>query len=162
MISPKKTILSAYFTCTGFVSIEFLPQGQKYNSQFFTETILPGLVARLSVRHAKLKATAAHLHFDNAKPHHSRMSIEKMEEYAFIRVSQPPYSPDLAPCDFFSFGYLKFQLEGMTFFDEDSVKEEVRRILMDILVNRLHSVMDEWIQRLRRRIELDGEYVPEH
>jgi hypothetical protein len=83
-----------------------------------------------------------------------------MEEYGFIRVPQPPYSPDLAPCDFLLFGYLKFQLEGKTFFDEDSVKEEVRRILMEIPVNLLHSVMDEWIQRLRRCIELDGEYVP--
>jgi hypothetical protein len=66
-----------------------------------------------------------------------------MEEYGFIRASQPPYSPDLAPCDFFLFGYLKLQLEGKTFFDEDSVKEEVRRILMEIPVSRLHSVMDE-------------------
>jgi hypothetical protein len=84
-----------------------------------------------------------------------------MEEDGFIRVPQPPYSPDLAPCDFFLFGYLKFQLEGRTFFD-DSVKEEVRRILMEIPVNLFHSVMDEWIQRSRRCIELGGESVPEH
>jgi hypothetical protein len=58
------------------------------------------------------------------------------------------------------FDYLKFQLEGNTFFDKDSVKEEVRRILKEIPVNRLHSVMDEWIQRLRRCIEFGGEYVP--
>jgi histone-lysine N-methyltransferase SETMAR len=149
MISSKKTMLSAYFSRTGFVSIEFLPQGPKYNSQFVTETILPSLVARLSVRRLKLKATAANFHLNNAKPHNPRLSIEKLEEYGLISVPQPPYSPDLAPCDFFLFGYLKFQLEGKTFFDEDSVKEEVRRILMEIPVNLLHSVMDEWIQRLR-------------
>jgi hypothetical protein len=83
-----------------------------------------------------------------------------MEEYGFIRVPQPPYSPDLAPCDFVLFGYLEFQLEGKTFFDEDSVKEEVRRIVMESLVNLLHSVMDEWIQRLRRCTELGGDDVP--
>jgi hypothetical protein len=85
---------------------------------------LPSFVARLSVCRPKLKATAAHLHLDSAKPHNSRLSIEKMEEYGFICVPQPFYSPDLAPCDFFLFGYLKFQLEGKTFFDEDTVKEE--------------------------------------
>jgi hypothetical protein len=37
-------------------------------------------------------------------------------------------------------------VEGKTFFNEDSVKEEVKRILIDIPVNLLHSVMDEWIQ----------------
>jgi hypothetical protein len=31
------------------------------------------------------------------------MSIEKTEELDFILVTQPPYSLDLAPCDFFLF-----------------------------------------------------------
>jgi hypothetical protein len=35
------------------------------------------------------------------------MSIEKIEELGFILVPQTPYSPDLALCDFFLFGYLK-------------------------------------------------------
>jgi hypothetical protein len=84
MISSKQTMLLAYFSPTGFVSTEFLPERQKYNSQFFTETILPSLVTRLSVPRPKLKATAAHLHLAKAKPHNSRLSIEKMEEYEFI------------------------------------------------------------------------------
>jgi hypothetical protein len=91
----------------------------------------------------KLKATAAHLHIDNAKPHNSRVSIRKTEEYRFIRVPQLPYSPDLAPCDFFFFGYLKSQLEGETFLDKDNVKKEIRQILTEIPVNLFHSVMDE-------------------
>jgi hypothetical protein len=39
MISSRKTMLSAYFSHTDFVSMKFLPQGQKYTSQFFIETI---------------------------------------------------------------------------------------------------------------------------
>jgi hypothetical protein len=81
------------------------------------------------------------LHIDNAKSHNSRLSIRKTEEYGFIRVPQPHYSPDLAPCDFFLFGYLKSQLEGKTFFDENDVKGEMRRILTEIPVNLFHSVM---------------------
>jgi histone-lysine N-methyltransferase SETMAR len=107
MICSKKMMLSAYFAHTGFVAIEFLPQGQKYNSHFFTEIILPGIVENLSGARPKLKATAAHPHIDNGKPHNSGMSLQKIEEYEFIRVPQPPYSPDLAPCDFFLFGYVK-------------------------------------------------------
>jgi histone-lysine N-methyltransferase SETMAR len=107
----------------------------------------------------KLKATTAHLHIDNAKSHNSRVSIRKTEEYGFIHVPQPPYSPDLAPCDFFLFGYLKSQLAGKTFFDEDDVKEEMRRIVTEIPINLLHSVMDEWVCKLERYIELGGEEV---
>jgi hypothetical protein len=85
MISSTETMVSAYFSLTGFVSIEFPAQEQKYNLQFFTETILPSLVASLSIRRPKLKETATHLHLDNAKPYNSRLSIEKVEESEFIR-----------------------------------------------------------------------------
>jgi hypothetical protein len=98
MTCSKKPMPSAYLSRTGFVSIEFLPQGQKYNSLSFTEIILASIVENLSVARPKLKATAAYLHLDNTKPHNSRLSIQKIEECGFIRVPQPPYSPDLAPC----------------------------------------------------------------
>jgi hypothetical protein len=42
-ISSKMTMVSAYFSRCGFVSVEFLPMGQKYNSQFFTETVLSSI-----------------------------------------------------------------------------------------------------------------------
>jgi hypothetical protein len=104
MISLKMMMLSAYFSPTGFVSIEFPPEAQKYKSQFLMQTILSSRIACLSVRRPERKPTAAHLHLDNARPHNSRLVIEKMEEYGFIRVPQPSYSPDLAACDCFLFG----------------------------------------------------------
>jgi hypothetical protein len=71
----------------------------------------------------------------------------------------PAYSPDLAPCDFFLFGYLKSQLEAKTFFDENSLKTEVERILREISITLLYSVMEEWVHRLNQCIELAGDYV---
>jgi hypothetical protein len=88
----QKTMLSEYFSHTGFVSIGLIPQGWEYNSQFFTETILPSIVEKLSVSRPKLKETAVNLHIDNVKPHNSRLSIQRIEEYGFIRVQKLPYS----------------------------------------------------------------------
>jgi hypothetical protein len=82
-------------------------QWGKSNSQFFVETVLPSIKKKLAECRPKLRTTAAHLHVDNAKPHTSKMSIENIEELGFILVPQSPYSLDLAPCDFFLFGYLK-------------------------------------------------------
>jgi hypothetical protein len=50
----------------------------------------------------------------------------------------------LAPCDFFLFGYLKSQLEGKIFFDENSLKTEMERILREIPITLLCSVMEDW------------------
>jgi hypothetical protein len=45
IIYSKTTMLSAYLSRTDFISIEFLPQGQNYNSHFSTEIILPSIGA---------------------------------------------------------------------------------------------------------------------
>jgi histone-lysine N-methyltransferase SETMAR len=121
-------MVSAYFSRCGFVSVEFLPMGQKSNSQFFTGAVLPCIENKLTECRPKLRTTAAHLHVDNAKPHTSKMSIERIGELGFILVPQPPYSPDLAPCDFFLFGYLKPHLEGKCFAKEDQVIAAIREV----------------------------------
>jgi len=56
------------------------------------------------------------LHHDNA-PCHTAVSInEFLAEKKFPVVPQPPpYSPDLSPCDFFLFPWLKNHLEGCPF-----------------------------------------------
>jgi hypothetical protein len=91
-----------------------------------TETVLPSIEKKLAECRPKLQTTAAHLHIDNAKPHASKMSIEKIEELDFILVPQLPHSPDLALSDFLLFGYLKQHMEGKHFTREDEVIAAVR------------------------------------
>jgi hypothetical protein len=99
---------------------------------------------------------AAHLHADNAKPHTSKMSIEKIAELGFILVPQSPYCTDLAPCDFFLFGYLKQRLEGKHFAREDQVIAPVRDVIDKIPLQMFQNVMDDWQYRLIRYIQLRG------
>jgi hypothetical protein len=101
---------------------------QKYNSQFFTETVLPSIERKLAECLPKLRATAAQLHVDNAAPHTSKMFIEKIEGLEFILMPQSSYLPDLILCDFFLFSYLKRDLEGKQFTTEDQVISPVREV----------------------------------
>jgi hypothetical protein len=86
-------IVSAHFCCGGFVFIEFVPDGQKYNSPLFTETVLPGIRRKLAECHPKLRAIAVHLRIDNARLHMSKISIEKIEELEFILVPHSRIHP---------------------------------------------------------------------
>jgi hypothetical protein len=86
------------------------------------------------------------------------MSIEKIEELGFILVLQPAYYPDLTLCDFFLFGYLKQDLEGNHLTREDEVIAAVRDVFDKIPVQTFQNVMDDWQYRLRRYIQLGGEY----
>jgi hypothetical protein len=137
-------MVSVYFSRCGSVSVEFLPMGQKYNSHFFTEMVLPNIEKKHAECRPKLRTRAAHLHVGDAKPHTSKMSIEKIEELGFILVPQPPYSPDLAPCDFFLFGYLKQHLEGKHFTKEDQVIAAAMEVFDKIPLQMFQNVMDDW------------------
>jgi hypothetical protein len=146
------------FLVCGFVSVEFLPMGQNYNSQFFTETVLPSTEKKLAECRPKLQTTT-HLHVDNAKPHNSKMSIERIEGLGFILVPQPPYSPDLAPCDFFLFGDLKQHLEEKHFTREDQMIAAVWDVFDKIPLQTFQDVIADWQYRLRRCIQLGVEYL---
>jgi transposase len=87
------------------------------------------------------------------------MSIEKIEELGFILVPQPPYSPDLAPCDFFLFSYLKQHLEGKYFTREDQTIAAPTEAFDKIPLQTYQNVMDDWQYRLRRCIQLGGAYL---
>jgi hypothetical protein len=65
----------------------------------------------------------------------------------------------VAPCNFVLLGYLKEKLEGRNFSQENDLILAIRQILSQIPVKTLAAVMDDWICRLNRTIELDGDYV---
>ena len=48
----------------------------------------------------------------------------KLQELGFELLPHPPYSPDLAPSDFFLFSNLKRMLAGKKFFADEEVFEE--------------------------------------
>jgi hypothetical protein len=52
-----------------------------------------------------------------------------MEQNAMKRAPHPPYSPNLAPSDFYLFGHVKHCLSGSAFADADSFLQAVSDIL---------------------------------
>ena len=82
-----------------------------------------------------------------------------MEEHHINRLEHPPYSPDLAPCDFFLFGYMKQRFSDTEFKDEDDAVEKVSEWIASIPKKTLIAVFDNWRKRLRQCIETGGYIV---
>jgi hypothetical protein len=156
MISSQNTIFSIYFPRQVFVSIETLSKRKWLNFAFFTLTILSNVVGSVSVFYPKMRDRGYWLHTDNAKSHNDSLSLEKTEEARFTRLPQPPYSLDLAPWDFFLFGYLKKEREGRNFRSENEMMEAVRIILKAIPIRVLSEVFEQWIARLHGCIANGG------
>jgi len=58
---------------------------------------------------------ADHLHHDNVPVHSTALVQAFLAKYRITLVCQPPYSTDLAPCDFWLFPKLKSPLKGRRF-----------------------------------------------
>jgi hypothetical protein len=71
----------------------------------------------------------------------------------------PPYSLDLAPLDFYLFGYVKRCLAGLLFEDADQLLAAVEGVLEYIEKSTLQAVFLEWMDRLRKYIAANGEYT---
>ncbi len=148
-IGAKKAMVSVIWSRTGIKSITVLPRNNKFNKQFFGNVVLRDL-------RTKMKTTGKFFHCDNARPHNSD---QKFKEYGLTRLRHPPYSPDIAPSDFFLFGVLKRLLEGTTFTDENQISNAILSIFSSLNSVAFKRAYDEWIVRLKKVINSNGEYI---
>jgi hypothetical protein len=87
------------------------------------------------------------------------LTPEKFAELGIRRLPHPPYSPDLAPCDFWLFGYLKNSLEGRFFDDDMALRAAVTEILVSIEPEVFVSVFNEWKSQLQQCIDRGGDEI---
>jgi hypothetical protein len=59
----------------------------------------------------------------------------------------PPYSPDLAPSDFFLFGYIKERLKGMVLLSYEELLEAIGEVVTAIESETLTAVFEHWMER---------------
>jgi hypothetical protein len=93
---------------------------------------------------------------DNARPHNSKRSTEYLRTAQIKRIPQPSYSPDIAPCDFFLFGYLKEKLTEYDIPDREGLKLAITHIFSEIGQETLITVFETWIKQLKWVIKHEG------
>ena len=71
-------------------------------------------------------------------------------------VTHPPYSLDLAPCDFFLIPRMKKNLKGKRFDSVEAVKTASQWVLDDIKVEEFQKCFEQWEGRLDKCINSDG------
>ena len=64
---------------------------------------------------------------DNAPVHTSCVAKAAVNKNGFVELSHPPYSPDLAPSDFYLFPNLKKSLRGRRFANDEALKDAVQQ-----------------------------------
>ena len=149
---------SFFFDWRGIVHFEFVPRGETVNKEFYLN-VLKHL--REAVRRKRPEAWTNNtwmLHHDNAPAHASLLIREFLTKHEMTVVPQAPYSPDLAPADFFLFLKLKSSLKGRQFWMVEEIEENSLWDLRAILQNTFQDMFQKWKKRWDRCIKSGGVY----
>jgi len=141
-----------------FLHLSTVPSGTTYTSDFVVQTLIPELESAIRTTRPIIGLSGTKLHWDNARPHTSKLTTDTLAAKGLTILQHPPYSPDLAPCDFFLFGHIKQSLMGRQFESSDEIVSAITVIFSGFGNERLYGVMEEWKNRLRTVIENHGEY----
>jgi transposase len=142
----------------GFHLIDGLSNGSKFNPKYDTNKIL----SRVSEWRQEQRGGATRrliVHADNATPHTAAISTSFLEENGMTKAHHPLYSPDLAPSDFYLFGYIKRNLSGTSFDEREELLSAIVDILDSVEKATLNRVFLEWMERFRRCLDINGDYV---
>jgi len=108
---------------------------------------------------------------DGAPPHHQAQVHDWLNEHFPNRwigrssanliapFSWPPYSPDLTPCDFFLWGWIKSRIYRTQPIDLDDLQSRIQQAFDELPQEMINRSIEAYKNRLERCIEVDGKSV---
>jgi histone-lysine N-methyltransferase SETMAR len=91
-------------------------------------------------------------------PKKSVLAMEKLRDLHYELLEHPPYTPDLAPPDFYLFPKLTLFLAGQRFSSNQEAIAAVEGYFADLTKNHYRDVIMALEQRWKKCISLKGDY----
>lgn len=130
---------------------EFLP-GRTVNKEYYLEVLRRLREAIRRKRPNLWQNNSWQLYHDNALAHIALLVREFLAKNATVIMPQPPYSSDMAPCDFFLFPKLKRILKGRRFANIEEIKTESLEKLKAIPKIAFQKCFEDWKKRWHKCI----------
>lgn len=158
-LHQRKVMLSVWWDWKGVVFFELLPRNQTINSDVYCRQLDSLNESVIQKRPELVNRKGVVFHHDNARPHTSLATRQKLLELGWDLLPHPAYSPDLAPSDFHLFRSLQNSLRGITFDSDEAVNQH----LVQFFANKDRSFYERGIMKLTERwqkvIEQNGKYI---
>ena len=115
------------------------------------------------MRPALLKSGQWHFHQDNAPVYNSIFVTEYLTKMVIKTDPQSPYSPDLAPCDFWLFPKLSLwdnwgDERGCRYETIEEMKESVTKNIDTLTQEDFHGAFQKLLEQYNKCIATGGDY----
>jgi len=156
--SKVKILLVYFYDYKGIVHKEFIPYNQTINGEVYLG-ILKRLVLRIGRVWPEYRAVGSwSLLHDNAPCHRSVLVSQFLAQKQITTINHSPYSPDLAPCDYFLFPKLKMTMKGRRYDAVDDIQKAVTSVLKSIPLTDIEKSFQTLIDRANRCVDSGGMY----
>ena len=156
--SAGKIMATVFWDSRGIIFTDYLEKGRTITGQYYAD-LLDRFDAELKRKRPHLAKKKVLFHHDNAPAHSSAIAIAKLVELRYELLSHPPYSPDLAPCDFYLFPNMKKWLGGKRFTTNEEVIAETEAYFAEFDKSYFLNGIKMLEYRWAKCIELKGDYV---
>ena len=137
--STHKLLMILFFDSTSMIYMHWVPTRQSVYKEYYVEVLREFSLRFLQKRPALFKSAQWHFHQDNAPVHNSSLVTDYLTKIGIKTVPQPPYSRDLAPCDFWLFP----KLRGCRYETIEEMKEAVTKVIYMLTQDDLHGAFQE-------------------
>jgi hypothetical protein len=141
-------MLELFFDLSGIVHMEFIP-GATVNKHLYKEILR---CLRSSVRHKRPELW----HRKNWLLLHDNAPVLAKQQVTVL--PHPPYSPDLAPCDFFFSPRLQEKLCGRRFQSAEEIITAIKEAVRDLPANIFQQCFQHLYQRWQSCVVANGDY----
>lgn len=158
--SAGKLMLTVFYYSRGPILEHYTERGSTVTSDRYCEMLRNNLRPAIRTKRRGLLSQGVILFHDNARPHSTpAKTVEALQDLRFEVLEHPPYSPDLAPSDFYLFGPLKEALRGRQFFTDEEVKDAVHEWLSSMPRSFFSEGVQKFVRRWTKCVERNGDYV---
>lgn len=156
---PKKAMLSVWWDCNGVIFYELFSSDQTISSDKYCEQLDKLKVAIQKKRTDLADRKNIVFHYDNTKSYATMQTIHKLRQLNWDILLHPPYSPDIAPSDYYLFQSLQNDLNEEKFESFEDLKNHISTFFD----SKPTTFYDEGIrmlpERWQRIINNEGEYL---
>jgi histone-lysine N-methyltransferase SETMAR len=152
-----KQMVLCFFDSKGLIYTNYVPRGTTVNANYIVEAL--GKFMRIFKEKRPITAQQDwFLHWDNAPVHSAAVVQDWLAARGVQVIEHPPYSPDLAPADFFLFPKVKSVLAGKTLTTQ-TFKKEWEGAVRTLSAADFADAFQQWYRRCEKCVNIGGSYV---
>ena len=156
-LHPRKTMICVWWYWEGMVYWEMLERNTMVNKELYIAQ-LHCVNEAIQLQRPNRQGQTILLH-DNTRPHVSQVVKAAFKELEWEVLQHPPYSPKLAPMDYYLFHSLSNHMRGITFDNEEDFNNWLNKFFYTRPGDFWQNGIDKLVERWEEVVNSNGEYI---